>query len=140
MAMPCRPRVRARRRLVGVVTLGLFVWAHSASRALAEAMTMTFATLVLIEFFKAYSFRSDRNSVLVQPFANKWLNLAIVWELALVALVINVPFLQDAFGTRALSLETWLLIAAVALTIVPVVEVAKRALRRAHADPAARPR
>jgi P-type Ca2+ transporter type 2C len=118
-----------------VATLGLFVWALSAGKALAEAMTMTFATLVLIEFFKAYSFRSDRNSVLVQPFANKWLNLAILWELALLALLINVPFLQDAFGTRALSLETWLLIAAVAFTIIPVLEAAKRALRHAHADP-----
>jgi P-type Ca2+ transporter type 2C len=113
-----------------LATLTLFVWAHSSGRELEEAMTMTFATLVLIEFFKAYSFRSDRNSVLVRPFANKWLNLAILWELALVVLVINVPFLQDAFGTRALSFETWLLVAAVAFTIVPVLEVAKRALRR----------
>ena len=116
-----------------VATLALFVWALSSGKALEEAMTMTFATLVLIEFFKAYSFRSDRNSVLVRPFANKWLNLAILWELALVALVINVPFLQEAFGTRALSFETWLLIAAVAFTIIPVLEGAKRALRRAHA-------
>jgi P-type Ca2+ transporter type 2C len=123
-----------------VATLGLFIWALSTGKALGEAMTMTFATLVLIEFFKAYSFRSDRNSVLAQPFANRWLNLAILWELALVALVINVPFLQDAFGTSALSRETWLLIAALAFTIVPVLEVAKRALRRTHADPAARPR
>jgi Ca2+-transporting ATPase len=120
-----------------VATLALFVWALSAGRPLAEAMTMTFATLVLIEFFKAYSFRSDRNSVLAQPFANKWLNLAVLWELALVTLVINVPFLQHAFGTQALSLETWLLVAAVAFTIVPVLEAAKRALRRAHADQAA---
>ena len=30
---------------------------------LDEARTMTFITLVLIEFFKAYNFRSDRNSV-----------------------------------------------------------------------------
>ena len=64
---------------------------------------MTFASLVLIEFFKAYSFRSDRLSVAERPFANKWLNLAIVWELALLALVVNLPFLQDAFGTQASS-------------------------------------
>src|ERR671919_1770789 len=123
-----------------VATLGLFIWTLSAGKALAEAMTMTFATLVLIEFFKAYSFRSDRNSVLVQPFANKWLNLAILWELVLVALVINVPFLQDAFGTTGLSPAAWLTVAGAAVTIIPVLEVAKRALRRAHADPAARPR
>ena len=42
---------------------------------------MTFVSLVLIQFFKAYNFRSDRHSVLRHPFANKWLNLAIVWEL-----------------------------------------------------------
>jgi P-type Ca2+ transporter type 2C len=117
-----------------LATLGLFVWALSAGRALPEAMTMTFATLVLIEFFKAYSFRSDRNSILDRPFANRWLNLAIVWELVLVALVINVPFLQDAFGTRPLPLGTWLLVAGVAVTIVPVLELAKLAIRRTRAD------
>ncbi|HEV3480224.1 MAG TPA: cation-translocating P-type ATPase [Gaiellaceae bacterium] len=119
-----------------LATLALFVWALSAGKALAEAMTMTFATLVLIEFFKAYSLRSDRNSVLERPFANKWLNLAIAWELVLVALVINVPFLQDAFGTHALTLETWLLVAGVAFTIVPVLEFAKLLIRRTRNDPA----
>jgi Ca2+-transporting ATPase len=52
----------------------------------------------------------------------------------LVALVINVPFLQDAFGTRELSLETWLLVAGVAVTIVPVLEIAKLVIRRARTD------
>jgi Ca2+-transporting ATPase len=118
----------------GLVTLGLFIWALEAGRPLAEAMTMVFATLVLIEFFKAYSFRSDRNSMLHRPFANRWLNVAIVWELVLVSLVINVPFLQDAFGTVGLSLATWLLVGAVAFTIVPVLEIAKLAIRRACAD------
>jgi P-type Ca2+ transporter type 2C len=117
-----------------LVTLTLFVWALSSGRAEAEAMTMTFATLVLIEFFKAYSFRSDRNSILERPFANRWLNLAIVWELLLVVLVINLPFLQDAFGTEGLSLETWLLVAGVAFTIVPVLELVKLVLRRVHTD------
>ena len=78
----------------------------TTGRALAEAMTMTFVSLVLIEFFKAYSFRSDRHSVLARPFANSWLNLAILWELVLLALVIYVPFLQEAFGTTGLSPRT----------------------------------
>ena len=113
-----------------LVTLALFTWALAADRPLEEAMTMTFATLVLIEFFKAYSFRSDRNSVLDRPFANRWLNLAIAWELALLALVVNLPFLQDAFGTTALSVGTWLTVAGAAFTIVPVLELAKRTIRR----------
>ena len=109
-----------------IVTLVLFTTALSSGRALPEAMTITFVTLVLIEFFKAYSFRSDRNSVFDRPFANRWLNLAILWELALVMVVVNVPFVQDVFGTTGLSLGTWLLVAAAAATIVPVLEVAKR--------------
>jgi P-type Ca2+ transporter type 2C len=117
-----------------LITLGLFIWALSTERAVEEAMTMTFATLVLIEFFKAYGFRSDQSSVFDRPFANRWLNLAIAWELVLVALVINVPFLQDAFGTHGLSLETWLLVAGVAVTIVPVLEIAKLVIRRARTD------
>jgi P-type Ca2+ transporter type 2C len=116
-----------------LVTLGLFTWALSSGRALAEAMTMTFATLVLIEFFKAYSFRSDRNSVLDRPFANRWLNLAILWELVLVALVVNVPFLQEAFGTTGLSVGAWLIVAGAAFTIVPVLELAKLVIRRRRA-------
>jgi hypothetical protein len=51
-------------------------------------MTMTFVSLVLIQFFKAYNFRSDRHSVLQPPLRQPWLNLAIVWELVLLALLI----------------------------------------------------
>ncbi len=115
-----------------VVTLTLFSVALSSGKALAEAMTMTFATLVLIEFFKAYSFRSERRSVAAAPFANRWLNLAILWELLLLSLVIHLPFLQEAFGTRPLSAGAWLVVAASALTVLPVLELAKLVLRRRH--------
>jgi P-type Ca2+ transporter type 2C len=114
----------------GIITFGLFLWALSTDRVLAEAMTMVFATLVLIEFFKAFSYRSDRHSVLARPFANKWLNLAILWELTLLVLVINVPFLQDAFGTTTLALVEWALVTGLAFLIIPVLEVAKWRIRR----------
>jgi Ca2+-transporting ATPase len=113
-----------------MITFGLYTWARSTDMPLDKAMTMVFATLVLVEFFKAYSFRSDRYSVLDRPFANKWLNRAIVWELLMLALVINVPFLKDAFGTVSLGIEEWLLVAGLALLIVPVLEAAKWAIRR----------
>ncbi|NTU61954.1 MAG: cation-translocating P-type ATPase, partial [Chloroflexi bacterium] len=60
-----------------LINLGLFAWAQNSGRSSEEAMTMTFVSLVLIQFFKAYNFRSDRVSVLHRPFANKWLNRAI---------------------------------------------------------------
>ena len=113
-----------------LMNLGLFNWAISSGRSLAEAMTMTFVSLVLIQFFKAYNFRSDRHSVLDRPFANKWLNRAIVWELLLLVLIVYVPFLQGAFGTYALTLEDWLIIVGLSFTVVPVLELAKWLVRR----------
>jgi Ca2+-transporting ATPase len=113
-----------------IVNLGLFIWAYNSGRPLAEAMTMTFVSLVLIQFFKAYNFRSDRDSVLREPFANKWLNLAIGWELIMLALILYVPVLERVFGTVALPLNDWLIIIAAALTISPVLELTKWLERR----------
>jgi len=113
-----------------LVNLGLFIWALNSGRGLEQAMTMTFVSLVLIQFFKAYNFRSDRHSVLRRPFANKWLNLAIIWELVLLALIVYLPFLHDAFGTYALAPTDWLIVAGLAVTVVPVLELAKWMERR----------
>ncbi len=113
-----------------IVNLGLFVWALNSGRGVQEAMTMTFVSLVLIQFFKAYNFRSDRHSVLRRPFANKWLNIAIVWELLLLGLIVYVPILERTFGTYGLTLIDWVIIIAAALTISPVLELAKWVERR----------
>jgi Ca2+-transporting ATPase len=113
-----------------LVNLGLFAWALGSGRSVAEAMTMTFVSLVLIQFFKAYNFRSDRHSVLNHPFANKWLNRAILWELALLALIIYVPFLQEPFGTYGLPLVDLVIIVVLAFTVSPVLEFAKWMERR----------
>jgi Ca2+-transporting ATPase len=112
------------------VNLGLFTWALRSGRSVAEAMTMTFVSLVLIQFFKAYNFRSDRQSVLHRPFANKWLNLAIFWELGLLVFIVSFPPLHEPFGTYALSRADWLIAIGVSLTISPVLELAKWFERR----------
>jgi len=113
-----------------LINLGLFIWALNSGKSLAEAITMTFVSLVLIQFFKAYNYRSDRHSVLNKPFANKWLNLAIVWELVLLALIVYVPFLQGPFDTFSLPLVNWLIIIGLAFTVMPVLELAKWMERR----------
>ncbi len=113
-----------------LINLGLFTWALDTGRTLEEAMTMTFVSLVLIQFFKAYNFRSDRHSILSKPFANKWLNTAIIWEIALLLVILYVPFLQNAFGTYALPLNEWLLVGGLAVTIIPVLELAKWMVRK----------
>jgi Ca2+-transporting ATPase len=113
-----------------MVNLSLFAWALSSGRSREAAMTMTFVSLVLIQFFKAYNFRSDRHSVLNRPFANKWLNLAIMWELLLLALIVHVPFLHEPFGTFSLPPADWAIVIILAFTVSPVLEIAKWLERR----------
>jgi len=93
-------------------------------------MTLTFVSLVLIEFFKAYSFRSEHQHVLHRPLANRWLNRAILWELGLLVLILYVPFLQKAFGTQPLTLAEALVILFWSHTILPVLELGKWLERR----------
>ena len=112
-----------------LVNLGLFAWALNSGRGLSEAMTMSFVSLVLIQFFKAYNYRSDHLSIFAGIFSNKWLNLAILFDLLLIIAVIYIPFLQGPFETYALPLEDWLIVVAAALTVSPVIELAKWMLR-----------
>jgi len=113
-----------------LINLGLFTWALNSGRSQAEAMTMTFVSLVLIQFFKAYNFRSDRLSVLEKPFANRWLNLAVGWELILLVLIVYLPFLHEAFSTYALPWLDWVIVAGLSVTIVPVLELTKWMVRK----------
>ena len=114
----------------GIVNLGVFAGTTALGGTVKEAMARTFVSLVLIQFFKAYSYRSDRRSVLHDPFANRWLNLAICWEVLLLAMIMYVPFLQDAFGTSALSVVEWLALFGVAASVIPVLEAGKWMERR----------
>jgi Ca2+-transporting ATPase len=113
-----------------MVNLAIFTWALQTGRSVAHAMTLTFVSLVLIQFFKAYNFRSDRRSIFHRPLANKWLNLAIVWELGLLLFIVSFPPLHEPFGTHALSAREWLISSCAALTVAPVLELAKWLERR----------
>jgi Ca2+-transporting ATPase len=113
-----------------IVNIALFAWLMRAGRPLQEVMAMTFVTLVLIQFFNAYNCRSDRLSIFHRPFTNRWLNMAVGWELLALGLVVYVPFFQPAFGTFSLTASDWMLTAALAFTIVPVLEVVKWMARR----------
>ncbi|RQW87728.1 MAG: cation-translocating P-type ATPase [Geobacter sp.] len=108
-----------------IVNLAVFFGALSVGYPVAKAMSMTFVSLVLIQFLKAYNYRSDRNSVFRKPFANRWLNQAIFWELVLLVLTMTLPVLRDVFRTTALTLAEWLFLCAAAGSVVPVLELGK---------------
>ena len=107
-----------------LVNLAIFIGAQQLGYK-DGAMTLVFVSLVLMEFFKAYGFRSDHQHVLYRPLANRWLNVAILWEVGLLLLILYVPFLQNAFGTQPLTLAEWAVILFLAHTILPVLEFGK---------------
>jgi P-type Ca2+ transporter type 2C len=113
-----------------IVNLTLFTWLLKTGRPLEQATAMTFVSLVLIQFFNAYNFRSDRVSVFHHPFANRWLNLAVAWELILLGVILYVPWLQTPLGTFGLSRNDWALVIALTFTVVPVIEAIKWMERR----------
>jgi len=113
-----------------LVNTGLFVWLIRSGRALEEAMSMVFVCLVLIQLLNAYNFRSDRHSALVRPFANRWLNSAVLWETALLLAIVYIPVLQGVFGTYAMSVSDWMVLLVLSLSVLPVLEAVKYLIRR----------
>jgi Ca2+-transporting ATPase len=108
-----------------ITNLSLFIGARYLGYSDQAAMTMTFVSLVLMEFFKAYAYRSDHQHVLHRPFSNRWLNVAIIWEIALLLLILYVPFLERAFEVSPLSVWEWAFLVFWSHTILPVLEFGK---------------
>ncbi|RJQ47754.1 MAG: cation-translocating P-type ATPase [Gaiellales bacterium] len=115
------------------VNFGIFLWDKSGpveGDPVVRAQGLVFISLVLIQFFKAYNYRSDTQSVFrLGFFGNRWLNLSIFWESLLLMLIVYLPFLQGPFGTHAPSLTEWLVVLVGAGTIFPVLELAKKVLK-----------
>ncbi len=113
-----------------LVNIILFQYSIATGRSLQEAMTMTFVSLVLIQFFKAYNFRSETKSIFNRPFANRWLNLAIGWELVMLAAIIYIPVLRNMFGTFLLTPQDMLIVISAAASVLPVIELLKWFVRK----------
>lgn len=97
------------------------------------AETMAFITLSLCELFRAYTVRSERQSLFrIGVFSNRSMQYAIAFSLSVLAVVVSVPFLQPIFNTHFMSGREWAVV--LGLAIIPAVseEITKFFLRRAE--------
>lgn len=99
------------------------------SGSLPYAQTMAFTTVVLYSLFVVFNARSDKQSAFVGLFSNKWLWGAVLLSFLLQVAVVYVPILQQAFSTVSLSLNDWLLCAAVASSVLWLRELSKIVVR-----------
>jgi P-type Ca2+ transporter type 2C len=93
--------------MMGVGIFLIFNWAQSRF-SLQEARTITFASMVIFEWFRAFNARSDEHTVFsLGIFRNRWLVLSVFGALLSQIAVIYVPFLQTAFSTVPLGIDKW---------------------------------
>ncbi len=115
---------------IGGVTLWSFQWALDIGRSLTEAQGVCFLSLILIQFFNAYNFRSDKHSLFqVGIFKNKWLNIAVGSQVLLMIAIFYVPFFQPLFNTVALDFEELVAVILVSASVFPVIEATKAFFR-----------
>ena len=98
---------------------------------LPYAETMAFVTLSISELFRAFTARSERYPLLkIGLFSNKWMNRAVLSSLALLMLVVYLPFLNPVFNTISLGWEEWSLILPLVLVPSVVAELTKLLIYR----------
>jgi Ca2+-transporting ATPase len=105
-------------------TLMAFLWGNPGSDPI-KAQTLAFTTIIMFQMFYALSCRSEKSIFSVGLFSNKYLILAIVSSVLLQVAVVNLPFLQTVMQTTSLSLSEWLMITALASSILIISEISK---------------
>ncbi|GIF45070.1 cation-translocating P-type ATPase [Actinoplanes xinjiangensis] len=100
-------------------------------QAYLQATTMTFAGIVACQIGTAFAARTDRASLFtVGVFSNRLLLWGILFELVFTAAVIYTPWLQDIFGTAALSATQLAIVAPFPFIVWGVDEAARWVARR----------
>jgi len=94
------------------------------------AETMAFVTLSLCELFRAYTVRSERQSIFrLGILSNKYMQYAVGLSVVLMLAAVSLPFLQPIFNTHFPSLREWGVIIVFALAPAVAEEFTKLYLR-----------
>ncbi|MGJ5644585.1 cation-translocating P-type ATPase [Latilactobacillus curvatus] len=123
--------------LEGGITLGVYALAitypvHQASGlAHADALTMAYATLGMIQLFHAFNVKSVHQSIFtVGFFKNKAFNWAVLASFLLLAATIMVPGLNGLFHVSHLDIHQWGIVLAASFSLIVIVEIVKFFQRR----------
>ncbi len=117
--------------LIGILTLAAFVWGIKerggdvfqgiyTEEMLTYARTMAFVVLAGTQLFYSLSMRHSIKSIFqVGIFKNMYLIGAIIIGFLLQIIVINIPFLAEAFGVHALPFQDVILV--LGFSIIPLI-------------------
>jgi len=124
--------------LITVLTIVSYIVGHSMEIGHFEipqgispdGMTMAFLTMNMCEIFHSFNMRSTRKSIFTLDSQNKVLWLAMFGSLALVTIVLEVPFIADMFGFTPVSWAEYFTALGFAIIVIPVVELVKAVQRQ----------
>ncbi|MDR0899290.1 MAG: cation-transporting P-type ATPase, partial [Lactobacillaceae bacterium] len=123
--------------LQGVIVLATYLYAlkfpeHSGDTQMhADALTMAFMTLGLMQLFNAFNVKSVYGSLFtIKPFSNKWFNWAILGSLLSMMAVVLIPGLNGVFHVAHLDTHQWLVVGIAAFSIIVFVEIVKLIQRK----------
>ncbi len=119
--------------LVTAITIASYIIGHCIEVGYFEmpkgvspdGMTMAFLTMSMCEIFHSFNLRSQRKSVFSLKGQNKVLWAAMIGSLALTTLLLEVPFLANAFGFEMISWEEYGIAMGLAFLVIPIVEIVK---------------
>ena len=124
--------------LVTVITIASYIIGHCIEVGHFEmpqgvspdGMTMAFLTMSMCEIFHSFNLRSQRKSVFSLKGQNMVLWAAMLGSLLLTTLLLEVPFLANAFGFEMISRTEYAIAIGLAFLVIPVVEFVKFIQRR----------
>lgn len=104
---------------------------HTGDAMHADALTMAFATLGLIQLFHAFNAKSVYQSILtVGPFRSKTFNWSIVVSFILLGVTIVLPGFNEIFHVTHLDAYQWAMVLVGSFAMIIIVEIVK-AIQRA---------
>ena len=95
-----------------------------------HGMTMAFLTMSMCEIFHSFNLRSQRKSIFSLRSQNKVLWAAMIGSLLLTTVLLEVPFLANAFGFVPVDLTEYSIALVLGLLVIPIVEAVKFVQRK----------
>lgn len=114
---------------LAVLDMGLRGGLIPGEHDMTYARTMAFTTLVFCQLFNVFNSRSDYGSAFSHLFTNWLLWGAVALSALLQVAVVYIPFLNQAFETAPLELQSWGICLAMASLVLWVEEIKKFILR-----------
>ena len=95
-----------------------------------HGMTMAFLTMSMCEIFHSFNMRSQRKSIFSLKSHNAVLWIAMIGSLVLTTLLLEVPFLANAFRFTPIGWSEYGIALVLAFLVIPIVELVKLVQRR----------